>query len=171
MTAGTPERDLASSCLQLLGDRRGRHAVDHVHDVARWTAAVARELSWQPDRGERLRVAALLPEAGTVLFTDSPDDAPTAEGVALGLVMLGDALDDEQRSWITHLAERWDGAGPGGLRGAQVPEGSRTLRVARTWTRLRARRGPVRAIAECWRQAGGPLWPDGVRALTRAVHV
>jgi HD-GYP domain-containing protein (c-di-GMP phosphodiesterase class II) len=170
MTLGTPGLDVASSCLQLLGERRGRNAVDQIHDVARWTAAVARELSWQADRSERLRVAALVHEAGAVLFTDPSDDAPTRDGVEFVLVMLGDAIDDEQHAWIAHLTERWDGGGPRALRGAQVPEGSRTLLLARTWTRLRSRRGPVHATAECWRRAGGALRPDGVRALTRAVN-
>lgn len=152
---------LTSSYLQLLGEHRGAEAVDRAAHVAVWAASLAEETGWPQPNVHRMREAALLHEIGTVFV-----GAEQIHG-ELGSVMLGEAVDSAQSAWIRWQGEHWDGSGPGGLHGEQIPEGARLLKIATTWVDERARRDDIASITRCWAAAGRRLWPAGVQALTR----
>jgi HD-GYP domain-containing protein (c-di-GMP phosphodiesterase class II) len=135
--------------------------VDRATHVAVWAASLAEEIGWPQADVQRMREAALLHEIGTVFV-----GAEQIHG-ELGSVMLGEAVDSEQSTWIRWQDERWDGRGAEGLCGEQIPEGARVLQIATTWVDERDRRDAITAITRCWAEAGRRLWPAGVQALTR----
>ncbi|MDH3227515.1 MAG: hypothetical protein OEM67_10575 [Thermoleophilia bacterium] len=152
---------LTSSYLQLLGEHRGANAVDRATDVAVWAASLAEEIGWLPADVQRMREAALLHEIEAMFVGAHPIHGE------LGSIMLGEAVDSEQSAWIRWRSEHWDGGGPEGLWGEQIPEGARLLHIATAWVDERARRDDIAAITRCWAAAGLRLWPVGVQALTR----
>lgn len=45
----------------------------------------------------------------------------------------GAGVPERACTWILHARERWDGSGPGGLAGAEIPLGSRVIAVTREY--------------------------------------
>ena len=45
----------------------------------------------------------------------------------------GAGVSERACEWILEARERWDGSGPGGLRGEEIPYGARVLAVTRTY--------------------------------------
>lgn len=91
---------------------------------------------------------------------------------AIGARLAGDALDDEQLSWMLHHHEWWSGDGyPHGLVKDDIPEGARLLAIADVWDAMRCERayaaalGAAEALRECRRASGTQLWPIGVELL------
>jgi HD-GYP domain-containing protein (c-di-GMP phosphodiesterase class II) len=74
--------------------------------------------------------------------------------------------------WILHHHEKWDGTGYGsGLRGTEIPLGSRIIAVAEAYHTMITDRGYSRALplesalAELRREAGTSFDPDVVEAM------
>jgi polar amino acid transport system substrate-binding protein len=113
----------------------------HAEGVARVAVAVARALGLTPQRGERLRTAALLHDIGKLGIPSSviQKPAPLTER-EYGLVqrhpiwgfhiLLGIDLKREAR-WVLHHHERPDGCGyPDRLRDGEIPFEASILHVA-----------------------------------------
>jgi HD-GYP domain-containing protein (c-di-GMP phosphodiesterase class II) len=149
--------------LHSLSERQGKGTVTRAIEVSRWAGEIAEALAWAPEKCERLREAALLFALRRWLHgSHSPRALEEIE-------LLSSVLDDEQSGWVRLGDESWDGDGPEGLAGTQIPDGSRVIRLADTWVTLLGRGdgdGDT-AITVCWRDAGSAFWPDAVRALTR----
>lgn len=159
----------------------------HSQRVARYAAALARELGFGDSELRELRSAAVLHDVGKV-------------AVPLELLrMPEDKLDERQRSmyryhaWVSrtmisgaglasvanivfHIPERWDGKGyPERLREEAIPQASRILRAAEVLDDLTSGTlsdpvDPFRASAELKRRAGEDLDPDIAVMLARLVR-
>lgn len=160
----------------------------HSHRVARYAAAVARELGMSDSQLRELRSAAVLHDIGKVAVPPSI------------LRLSEDELDEQQRSalryhaWVSrtmisgaglapvadivfHLPERWDGTGyPERAREERIPLASRILRAAELLDELTTGRatakplGAFDAAAELKRRAGSELDPDVAVRLARLVR-
>jgi diguanylate cyclase (GGDEF)-like protein len=159
----------------------------HSQRVARYAAALARDLGYTDAQLRELRSAAVLHDVGKVAVP--PAILRTPE----------DQLDERQRgalryhAWVSrtmiagsgladvanvvfHLPERWDGAGyPERLREDAIPEASRILRAAELLDDLTAgvtapAMDPFRAAGELKRRAGSELDPDLAIRLARLVR-
>lgn len=160
----------------------------HSQRVARYAAAVARDLGMSDSELRELRSAAVLHDVGKVAVPPAILRQPEA------------ALDDRERgalryhAWVSrtmiagaglasvadvvfHLPERWDGAGyPERLREDDIPLASRILRAAELLDDLtsplagRTTMTPFAAAAELKRQAGSELDPDVAIKLASLVR-
>ncbi|HEX2092828.1 MAG TPA: HD domain-containing phosphohydrolase [Longimicrobiaceae bacterium] len=128
--------------------------------------AFARELDLAPPRIDALELAALLGGLGELC---SPAGAGGADSLATTVQLLrGVPLPAGVRGAIAHQHERWDGAGPHGLRGERIPLLARILAVARAGAGLLATSPDVAtAVQELERQAGSAFDPVVVSVLRR----
>lgn len=186
------ERELASTVHALA---RSLDGIDpalgggaHSQRVARYAAAVARDMGISDAQLRELRSAAVLHDIGKVAVP--PSILRTAER----------ELDDRQRgalqyhAWVSrtmiagaglesvadivfHMPERWDGAGyPERLREEAIPLSSRILRAAEALDNLTAGVAGAEALdgfsasAELKRRAGTELDPDVAVRLARLVR-
>ena len=85
-------------------------------------------------------------------------------------------LDEEQRAWIRHHHERWDGGGyPSALSPTTIPEGAQLLAIADAWDTIvsgrpyRAALAVDAALAEIDRSAGTHLRPDAGELIRGAL--
>lgn len=160
----------------------------HSQRVARYAAAVARDLGLSDGPMRELRSAAVLHDVGKVAVPPTILRTASAE------------LDDRQRgalhyhAWVSrtmiagaglpavanivfHVPERWDGTGyPERLREEQIPLASRILRAAELLDDLTSRghrrepMTPFAAASELKRRAGSELDPDVAVRLARLVR-
>ena len=152
-----------TACLHSLAEKQGKATVAHAIEISRCCGEIAEELGWEQIKRERTREAGLLFALRRSLEGDDSTHALQE------LELLSGVLDEEQQQWVKFGDERWDGSGPEGLKGTQIPDGARVIALAINWIALLTRdhgTGDV-AIAICWRDAGSAYWPDAVRALTR----
>lgn len=179
------ERDRAVTAIVALAravDAKDPRTGKHSQEVADLAAEIAMTLKWPRERVARLREAALVHDVGKVGTPDdlldksselSDDERRQVEAHAnLGALIVKDALDDEQVSWVKSHHEWFDGTGyPEGISGAAIPEGARILAVADAWEVMTserpyaARRTPREALEECRRFAGSQFCPEVVAAL------
>jgi putative nucleotidyltransferase with HDIG domain len=158
----------------------------HARRVARLSTAIARTVELPEPLVEQVEHCALLHDIGKLAIPDPEIEADGAQGelqstlrrqhVRIGFDIL---------SVVPHLRpaaalliavhERWDGYGyPAGLRGREIPIGSRIVAIADAYDVLTAnhpyREGLSRdeANAEIVRSAGTYFDPDIVRAWLRA---
>jgi putative nucleotidyltransferase with HDIG domain len=161
-------------------------ACAHARRVARYAAAIARTVELPEPLVEQVEQCALLHDIGKLAIPDPDVEADGAHGelhttlrrqhVRIGFDIL---------SVVPHLRpaaalviavnERWDGYGyPAGLRGREIPIGSRIVAIADAYDVLTSnhpyRDGLSRdeANAEIVRSAGTYFDPDIVRAWLRA---
>lgn len=156
----------------------------HCERVAAMARALALACRWSPRRAGRLFQAGLLHDVGKIevpaRILAKPGTLSPREWAAVrrhperGAALTAGALDAEQRSWVRHHHERWDGAGyPDGLAGAGIPDGARLLALADAWDAMtgerayRRRFAAAEALVECWRLAGIQFEPAAVRGLVR----
>ena len=185
------ERELASTVHALA---RALDGIDpalggsaHSQRVARYAAAIARDLGMGDAQLRELRSAAVLHDVGKVAVP--PSILRTAEK----------ELDDRQRgalqyhAWVSrtmisgaglasvadivfHLPERWDGTGyPERLREEKIPLASRILHAAEVLDQLTSgvmgtALDPMSAAGEIKRRASGELDPDIAVRLARLVR-
>lgn len=186
------ERELASTVHALA---RSLDGIDpalgggaHSQRVARYAAAVARDMGMADAQLRELRSAAVLHDIGKVAVPPAILRTPERE------------LDDRQRgalqyhAWVSrtmiagaglasvadivfHMPERWDGAGyPERLRDEAIPLSSRILRAAEALDNLTAGVAGAEAwdgfsaSAELKRRAGTELDPDVAVRLARLVR-
>jgi HD-GYP domain-containing protein (c-di-GMP phosphodiesterase class II) len=130
--------------LELL-DGLERHvsgSVEHADATAAYAFAAAAELGLERDHAEAVREAARLHEIGNVYVPaavlakgsgelTADDRALLAARFASGAELArGAGVPDQACAWIDAIGERFDGGGPAGLAGEQIPIESRIVRVA-----------------------------------------
>lgn len=159
MTVRHQHSPAAFACRDALRAAGGQPTVERVDHVVGWVSAIAHHHGWTTADRHRLVDTTVVHEAGEAL----------AAGAASQDTTIAAMLDDEQRTWLELLPERWDGSGPRGLRGTAIPEGSRIIDLVSSWQSLCRYdfTGGSAPLAECWRLSGSRFWPEGVRTLTR----
>jgi HD-GYP domain-containing protein (c-di-GMP phosphodiesterase class II) len=173
---------MACSLISLI-DLRDRYTGGHSERVARYVGAMAVEMGLPEEETENIVLAASLHDIGKI-------------GVPDQVLLKPGRLTDEEFEWIRkhpewgwmavrnvegfrdasllllHHHERLDGKGyPGGLKGSEIPMGSRFIAVADSFDALttnrpyRAARSLDEAMAEIRRCAGTQFDPDIVDAF------
>jgi len=178
----TPGLDALVLALKARDEFTWRHSM-RVADLA---GLLAFERGWPVERAWLLHNASLVHDIGKIALPDrllkshrplelTPDDRELLRAhPGVGAEIAAEVLTVEQRAWVRHHHERWDGLGyPHGLRGHTIPEGARLLALAEAWDAMTT---PLRrdlqltreeALAECWHEQGAQFAPDAVAALTR----
>ena len=160
------------------------YTLRHSRRVARHAERIARELGLSREDVARVRTAASVHDIGKVhtprqILTKS--GVLSAEELAVmqrhpvdGARMVAQMGDPEITSMVRHHHERLDGSGyPDGLRGDEIPLGSRIISVADTFdaiTSARVYEGARkhrRALDVLSEEAGSRLDPDAVAAFLR----
>jgi HD-GYP domain-containing protein (c-di-GMP phosphodiesterase class II) len=178
---------MATSLISLI-DLRDRYTGGHSQRVAKYVRGIALEMGLPHDEAETMVFAASLHDIGKI-------------GVPDNVLLKPGRLDDEEFGWIRkhpewgwvamrnvngfheaallvlHHHERLDGRGyPAGLRGLEIPLGSRLIAVADSYDALttnrpyRSSRGHEAAIAELIRCSGTQLDTQVVNAFCRSME-
>jgi diguanylate cyclase (GGDEF)-like protein len=130
---------------------QGPGAAPHARAVGARAQSIAERLGWGPERVERVRIAGLLHDLGTLalpdgLLTKSGPLAPAEREEIrrhpeLGAQILDGAGLSDIAGWVRAHHERTDGRGyPRGLAGAAIPPEARVLAVAEAYEEMIAAR-------------------------------
>lgn len=151
--------------------------------VAHWAELVAQRMGCSPAQVREIRWAALLHNVGKVGIPEEvlrKSGPLTADELALvqRYPVLGEQILEAVPRFrgvarlVRHHRERWDGTGyPDGLRGEEIPLGSRIIAVVDAYNamtdhrRYRVVRGHAEAVAELQRHAGSQFDPQVVRVF------
>jgi len=182
MPAPEPSRG-AIGALALALSERDRGTGEHAEQVVALAGAVARRLNLDAEDVERIAAAALLHDVGKVAVPDSILSKPGPLDEAEWQVMRGHTLVGERilravpgmgpvARMVRHGHERFDGGGyPDGLRGEEIPLGSRIVLVCDAYDAMTSPR-PYReafshdqAVAELTAGRGTQFDPRVVDAL------
>lgn len=167
-------------------DIRDTGAGQHSHTVGRYAELTARELGFDEDRIERVRLAGILHDIGKIGISDSllskpgPLDADEWNEMfthpEIGARLLSRPEFDDLREWILAHHERPDGLGyPQALPAEAIPMEARILAVADAYAAMTADRVYSPALAEDAARAeleggaGTQFDPTVVRAFLRAL--
>ncbi len=177
--------------LETLGeaiDVRDAYTGGHSQRIARFAEAIAQALGCPAEMLGHIRTAAMLHDIGKIGIPDSillkPGRLQEREmeimksHSLIGARLLRTAgFPDEVISIVRHLHERYDGQGyPGGLKGEQIPLGSRILAVADTYEAMtsdriyRAALSAEDAIGELTLYSGVQFDPAVVDAFVSIHH-
>ena len=178
----TPQRD-AIEALAVALLERDRYTGEHSEAVIEMSGAVARNLGCSQIEIERVKSAALLHDIGKVAIPDeilhkpgplTPDEWKLMkEHPVIGerILRVLPGLGTVARI-VRHEHERWDGDGyPDGLKGPDIPLGSRIIIVADTYHAItsdrpyRAAASHAHAVQELSRCSGTQFDPDVTAAL------
>jgi len=160
---------------------------EHSRRVTEYAIKIARKLSLSPQELENIRVAALLHDIGKLGISDrilekiNPLEEEEVEHIhrhpLIAENILG-PIDDlkEIILLIKHHHERWDGGGyPDGLKGEEIPLGSRIIAVADAYDAMASRR-PYRdsipqelVLKELKEKAGTQFDPDIVASFIKLI--
>ena len=168
-------------------DLRDERTIRHSQTVGRYAAAMARELGFEPDRVERVRLAGVLHDIGnigvadSILYESGPlTDEEWAEirtHPETGARLLSSPGFGDLRAWVLAHHERMDGTGyPLGLVGEAIPIEARIIAVADAFEGMlgdrphRPGRGPDEALAVLRRYGGTQFDPDVVAALAASLE-
>jgi diguanylate cyclase (GGDEF)-like protein len=173
--------------LSIAGDQHDRARPGHSRAVAKHARALAESCGLDPDRVRTIELAGMLHDVGKIGLPDeilSKEDALTAEELAIlrGQPSVGTLIVAQIPSLesviplVKHAQEWFDGSGyPDGLRGNQIPLGSRIISIAEGYEAMVSDR-PYRsaltrgmAVAELWRAAGARYDPQLVDTFVRLV--
>jgi diguanylate cyclase (GGDEF)-like protein/putative nucleotidyltransferase with HDIG domain len=163
-------------------DARDTYTGCHSQSVAVLADAVARQLGLDEELVERVRLAALLHDLGKIGIPDhilrkpgvlEPDELLILERhPQIGFELLDGVDVAPVDTWILHHHEHWDGSGyPLGLRGEEIPLGSRIILVADAFDAMTTDRSyrravdPEAALDEIRRASGAQFDPAVVEAL------
>jgi diguanylate cyclase (GGDEF)-like protein len=167
-------------------DAKDPSTANHSQVVSTLAESIAIELGLSPELADQLRLAGLLHDLGKIGVPDHILTAPRAltadefeivkRHPEIGYSLL-EGLDlDPVDDWVLHHHEHWDGGGyPHGLRGEEIPLGSRIVLVADAFEAMTADRpyrpaqSQERALAELNAKAGTQFDPNVVAALERAL--
>ncbi|MDR5683485.1 MAG: HD domain-containing phosphohydrolase [Armatimonadota bacterium] len=183
--AGNLERAYIDVVLALARAMDAHDALGSGHGsaVAHWAEAVARRLGCSDQESRDVRWAALLHNVGKVgvpeeiLRKTSPlskdEAALLRQYPVIGAEMLRPAPGLRRvAELVRHQQERWDGTGyPDGLRGEEIPLGSRIIAVADAYNamtehrRYKVARGHAEAASELRRGAGAQFDPNVVKVF------
>jgi diguanylate cyclase (GGDEF)-like protein/putative nucleotidyltransferase with HDIG domain len=167
-------------------DIRDTGTGQHSHTVGRYAELMARELGFEEDRVERIRLAGVLHDIGKIGISDrllskpGPLDADEWQEMfthpEIGARLLSRPEFDDLRAWILAHHERPDGLGyPHALRAGEIPLESRILAVADAYEAMTADRvyrpalGEDAARAELEAGAGTQFDARVVEALLRVL--
>ncbi|MEK6328757.1 MAG: HD domain-containing phosphohydrolase [Actinomycetota bacterium] len=161
----------------------------HADGTAAYAFAAAVELDLERDHAEAVRETARLHEVGNVYVPAAvlkkPPGELTPEDVALldsrfvrgAELARGAGVPEQACEWIGAIRERFDGGGPTGLAGEQIPIESRIVRVACACDRALAAPAPGgasaderrRSAVDALRKAGGSELDPHVTAALAAM--
>jgi two-component system cell cycle response regulator len=167
-------------------DIRDTGTGQHSHTVGRYAELMARELGFEEERVERVRLAGVLHDIGKIGISDrvlskpGPLDADEWQEMythpEIAARLLSRPEFDDLRAWILAHHERPDGIGyPYGLSGDDIPLEARILAVADAYEAMTADRvyrpalGAEGARAELEGAAGSQFDPKVVTAFLRAL--
>ncbi|HEV7846315.1 MAG TPA: diguanylate cyclase [Thermoleophilaceae bacterium] len=167
-------------------DVRDMGSGQHSHTVGRYAEVMARELGFDEDRVERVRLAGVLHDIGKIGISDNvftkpgPLDADEWREIyrhpEMGARLLGQPEFEDIRSWILAHHERPDGFGyPFALPGHRIPLEASIIAVADAYEAMTADRvyrpalGEEAARAELEAAAGSQFDPAVVAAFLRAL--
>ena len=163
-------------------DVKDEYTGAHSERVALLVEGIVRQLGFEDELAEQLKLAGRLHDLGKIAVSDSILQKPEAltpaeqQHVAahpeLGAALLDGMEIRPVDIWIRHHHEHWDGSGyPDGLSGEEIPLGSRVILVADAYDAIttdRTYRSASRAdeaLAELNRKAGVQFDPTIVAAL------
>jgi diguanylate cyclase (GGDEF)-like protein len=163
-------------------DAKDSYTRSHCETVSETCALIAGEMSLEPERIKRLRLAGLLHDVGKIGIADAILQKPGAlteeefevmkTHSALGYGIVCAAELEPEAKWILHHHERPDGGGyPDGLTLDEIPLESRIILVADAFEAMTADRAYRRgrseadALAELERHSGTQFDPNCVAAL------
>lgn len=132
-------------------DAKDRYTRNHSDRVAHYAAELGRQLGWDPDRVEKIRLAGLVHDIGKIAVPDAvllkpgrlTDDEfeQIKQHCAEGQRIMQQAGMRELAAWIRGHHERWDGGGyPDGLPGGLVPIEARVLALADSFEAMTSNR-------------------------------
>ena len=167
-------------------DIRDTGTGNHSHTVGRYSELMARELGFEDEHVERVRLAGVLHDIGKIGISDrvlskpGPLDADEWQEMythpEIAARLLSRPEYDDLRAWILAHHERLDGTGyPYGLRGDDIPVEARILAVADAYEAMTADRtfrpalGAEAARAELAAGAGSQFDRELVDAFLRAL--
>jgi diguanylate cyclase (GGDEF)-like protein/putative nucleotidyltransferase with HDIG domain len=164
-------------------DIRDTGSTDHAQAVGRYAEMMARELGFDAERSERVRLAGVLHDIGKLGVTTPPDEErpELRTHPEIGAAMLERPEFADLREWILHHHERVDGGGyPSGLVGDGIPLESRILAVADAYEAMTAGRvhranlgdqaARVELVAGSGEQFDGQVVQAFLSALDRAAQ-
>jgi diguanylate cyclase (GGDEF)-like protein len=187
--AATVEHDArlrATESLIRVVDARDTYTGNHSQSVAVLVETIGEALGLDPLTVAQLRLAGLLHDLGKIAVPDrilqKPGRLDLAEFSVLrrhpehGHELLQGLEVDPVDQWILHHHEHWDGSGyPQGLKGEQIPIGSRVILVADAFDAITSERcyRPAASVAEALEElrrfSGAQFDPAVVDALERAL--
>jgi diguanylate cyclase (GGDEF)-like protein/putative nucleotidyltransferase with HDIG domain len=158
----------------------------HCHTVARYSELIARELGFDAERVERVRIAGIVHDIGKTGVSDRlmskpvPLEADEWHSIRthpeIGARLLAHPEFEDLRDWVLAHHERPDGKGyPYGLSGEQIPVEARILAVADAYEAMTSERpfrsalGEEVALGELQAGAGTQFDPTVVAALVAAL--
>ncbi len=167
-------------------DQRDSGTAKHSQTVGRLCEMMARELGFDEDSCERVRLAGILHDIGKIGVPDSilckpgPLSSEEMEQMRrhpeLGARMLSSSELDDVRGWILAHHERPDGTGyPKGVGADEIPIESSILAVGDAYEAMTSDRvyrmaiGPEKAREELLRWSGRQFSPEVVDAFLRAL--
>ncbi len=160
----------------------------HSAVVAHWAEAVARRMGCSPAQAREVRWAALLHNVGKVAIPEevlrkSGPLTPDEQALVQRYPVIGQQILEAVprlrgvARLVRHHRERWDGTGyPDGLRGEEIPLGSRIIAVVDAYNamtdhrRYRVALGHPEAVAELQRHAGSQFDPQVVRVFVELLE-
>jgi diguanylate cyclase (GGDEF)-like protein/putative nucleotidyltransferase with HDIG domain len=167
-------------------DQRDSGTAKHSQTVGHLCELMARELGFDDDRVERLRLAGILHDIGKIGVPDSilcKPGALTSDEMGqmrrhpeLGARMLSSSELDDVRGWILAHHERPDGTGyPKGLKADEIPIEASILAVGDAYEAMTSDRvyrpalGKERAEQELLTHSGSQFSPEVVEAFLHAI--
>jgi HD-GYP domain-containing protein (c-di-GMP phosphodiesterase class II) len=154
----------------------------HADATAAYALAAAVELGHDRERAEAIREAARLHDVGLVYVpaailarpAEELDDAERAQLEshleAAYRLCRGAGIDVEACGWILRTRERFDGRGPEGLRGTQIPIESRIIRTACAGDLLLTRAGAAATVEALRASEGTELDPVVADAIVAVIE-
>ncbi len=169
-------------------DERDHHTFDHSDRVSNYARMIAEALDLPQEEIEVIAPAALLHDLGKVGMADdilfnpkilNPEERKDAQRHAqVGAMLLSKfPLFDKGAVLVKHHHERYDGTGyPDGMKGDEIPVGSRIISVADAYQAMTEER-PYRralsrdeAIAQLIQGSGSQFDPQVVQAFQRVLQ-
>ena len=172
--------------LSVAAEYKDRETANHIRRVAHYSAVIADELGFEPERVEMIRSAAPMHDVGKIGIPEAILQKPgklTADefGEMMNHTILGARLFDGAEApllktsatvALTHH-ERYDGSGyPHGLRGSQIPIEGQIIALADVFDALSSDRcyKPAYPIEQCveiiQKDCSHHFHPDVIRAFT-----
>lgn len=151
-------------------------------ETCNWAKRIAVQMEQSEAEVQDINYGALLHDTGMLrtLYSDVPEDEHRLRGPELSMsVVQSLSLPDTVCEIVYHVNEAWNGEGyPNGLKGSQIPLGSRIIAVAKTFVAVRYRyikRGEndqlanERALKVTERMSKRAFDPDVVQALRNLI--